>query len=123
MLILLGVHVATGDQGGRQGPRWVSLCFLPRPAVNISIPCYAGLHTFDGNGELTACYQIKDWEYTNKYCLSSLSHIYLILKKSLVFAAVTQPYCHFTPNSFPFHILLAPNQYHPLRAQQKNDRS
>ncbi|KAL3421190.1 peptidase family S58 [Phlyctema vagabunda] len=38
---------------------------LPRDPDDIYVPCYAGLHVMNGNGEVTGCYQIKDWGYTN----------------------------------------------------------
>jgi D-aminopeptidase len=41
---------------------------LPRDPLEIHIPCYAGTHTLNGNGEVTGSYQIKDWGYTNTVC-------------------------------------------------------
>lgn len=38
---------------------------LPRSPNEIHIPCYAGMHTLNGNGEVSGSYQIKDWGYTN----------------------------------------------------------
>lgn len=38
---------------------------LPRDPADVQIPCYAGMHTLNGNGEVTGCYQIKDWGYIN----------------------------------------------------------
>lgn len=42
---------------------------LPRDPLEIHIPCYAGMHTLNGNGEVTGSYQVKDWGYTNTVCL------------------------------------------------------
>lgn len=41
---------------------------LPRHEDDISIPCYAGMHTLNGNGEVSGSYQIKDWGFTNTVC-------------------------------------------------------
>lgn len=38
---------------------------LPRPEDQMHIPCHAGTHTFNGNGELTGSRQIHDWGFTN----------------------------------------------------------
>lgn len=38
---------------------------LPRPRDQVHIPCHAGTHTFNGNGELTGTRQIKDWGFSN----------------------------------------------------------
>jgi hypothetical protein len=54
---------------------------LPRAPTDVQIPCYAGMHTLNGNGEVTGCYQIKDWGYINTVRLSyaNLSFNYVIL--------------------------------------------
>ncbi|KAI9741430.1 MAG: hypothetical protein M1818_004236 [Claussenomyces sp. TS43310] len=31
----------------------------------MHVPCYAGMHTLNGNGEVTGAFQIKDWGFTN----------------------------------------------------------
>ncbi|KAH8784195.1 peptidase family S58-domain-containing protein [Hyaloscypha sp. PMI_1271] len=36
---------------------------LPRSPDEIHIPCYAGMHTLNGNGEVSGSYQIKDWGF------------------------------------------------------------
>lgn len=38
---------------------------LPRHPDDIHVPCYAGMHVLNGNGEVSGSYQIKDWGYTN----------------------------------------------------------
>lgn len=38
---------------------------LPRSPDEIHIPCYAGMHTLNGNGEVSGSYQVTDWGYTN----------------------------------------------------------
>lgn len=42
---------------------------FPRPPDDIQVPCYAGIHTLNGNGEVTGAYQIKEWGFTNTVCL------------------------------------------------------
>ncbi|KAL2356521.1 peptidase family S58-domain-containing protein [Cryomyces antarcticus] len=42
----------------------VTLIF-PRHPDEIQVPCYAGMHTLNGNGEVTGSYQIKDWGFIN----------------------------------------------------------
>jgi D-aminopeptidase len=41
---------------------------LPRHPDEIYVPSYASMHTLNGNGEVTGCYQIKDWGYINTVC-------------------------------------------------------
>ena len=41
---------------------------MPRHPDDINTPCYAGMHTLNGNGEVTGSYQIKDWGYINTVC-------------------------------------------------------
>lgn len=38
---------------------------LPRGGEGMLEPCYAGMHTLNGNGEVTGSYQIKDWGFVN----------------------------------------------------------
>jgi hypothetical protein len=45
---------------------------LPRHPDEIHIPCYAGMHTLNGNGEVSGSYQIADWGYTNTVRFSAL---------------------------------------------------
>jgi D-aminopeptidase len=45
---------------------------LPRHPDEIYIPCYAAVHTLNGNGEVSGSYQIKDWGFTNTVRLSPL---------------------------------------------------
>ncbi|KAJ8059270.1 hypothetical protein OCU04_012235 [Sclerotinia nivalis] len=61
-----GVHVGQNTVGndGEDVRKGVTVIF-PRHPDDINIPCYAGLHTLNGNGELTGSYQIKDWGYSN----------------------------------------------------------
>ncbi|KAB8299326.1 hypothetical protein EYC80_001399 [Monilinia laxa] len=61
-----GVHVGQHTIGndGEDVRKGVTIIF-PRHPDEITIPCYAGLHTLNGNGELTGSYQIKDWGYSN----------------------------------------------------------
>ncbi|RAL66995.1 hypothetical protein DID88_007775 [Monilinia fructigena] len=61
-----GVHVGQHTIGndGEDVRKGVTVIF-PRHPDEITIPCYAGLHTLNGNGELTGSYQIKDWGYSN----------------------------------------------------------
>ncbi|ESZ89775.1 hypothetical protein SBOR_9835 [Sclerotinia borealis F-4128] len=61
-----GVHVGqhTIGEDGEDVRKGVTVIF-PRHPDEITIPCYAGLHTLNGNGELTGSYQIKDWGYSN----------------------------------------------------------
>ncbi|KAF7920969.1 hypothetical protein EAE99_007821 [Botrytis elliptica] len=61
-----GVYVGQNTVGndGDDARKGVTVIF-PRHPDDITIPCYAGLHTLNGNGELTGNYQIKDWGYSN----------------------------------------------------------
>ncbi|KAF7881501.1 hypothetical protein EAF00_011870 [Botryotinia globosa] len=61
-----GVYVGQNTVGndGDDARKGVTVIF-PRYPDDITIPCYAGLHTLNGNGELTGNYQIKDWGYSN----------------------------------------------------------
>ena len=46
---------------------------LPRHPDDIHVPSYAGLHTLNGNGEVTGSYQIRDWGFINTVCLVVLT--------------------------------------------------
>ncbi|KAG9236812.1 peptidase family S58-domain-containing protein [Amylocarpus encephaloides] len=61
-----GVHVGqvTIGKDGEDICKGVTV-ILPRHPDEISIPCYAGLHTFNGNGEMSGSFQIRDWGFTN----------------------------------------------------------
>ncbi|KAF7895788.1 uncharacterized protein EAF01_009750 [Botrytis porri] len=61
-----GVYVGQNTVGndGEDARKGVTVIF-PRHPDDITIPCYAGLHTLNGNGQLTGNYQIKDWGYSN----------------------------------------------------------
>ncbi|CZS97225.1 related to aminopeptidase [Rhynchosporium agropyri] len=66
ILDVKGVHVgqATVGEDGSSVRSGVTV-ILPRAPDDISIPCYAGMHTLNGNGEVSGSYQIKDWGFTN----------------------------------------------------------
>ncbi|TGO60052.1 hypothetical protein BOTNAR_0152g00240 [Botryotinia narcissicola] len=68
-----GVYVGQNTIGndGDDARKGVTVIF-PRHPDDITIPCYAGLHTLNGNGELTGNYQIKDWGYSNTISLFSI---------------------------------------------------
>lgn len=38
---------------------------LARGPEGLVEPCYAGMHTLNGNGEVTGGYQVKDWGFIN----------------------------------------------------------
>lgn len=61
-----GVHVGqvTVGEDGDDVRKGVTV-ILPRHPDDIYLPSYAGLHTLNGNGEVTGSYQIKDWGYVN----------------------------------------------------------
>lgn len=61
-----GVHVGqvTVGKDGEDVCRGATV-ILPRHADDINTPCYAAIHTLNGNGEVTGSYQIKDWGFTN----------------------------------------------------------
>ncbi|CAG8961952.1 hypothetical protein HYFRA_00013732 [Hymenoscyphus fraxineus] len=61
-----GVHVGqvTVGNDGDEVRHGVTV-ILPRHEDEIQIPCYAAIHTLNGNGELSGSYQVKDWGYTN----------------------------------------------------------
>ncbi|TKA49839.1 hypothetical protein B0A49_12749 [Cryomyces minteri] len=59
------VTVLEGDGDVVKG---VTLIF-PRHPDEIQVPCYAGMHTLNGNGEVTGSYQIKDWGFINTVAL------------------------------------------------------
>lgn len=61
-----GVYIgqATAGEDGDAVRSGVTV-ILPRHPDDIAIPCYAGMHTLNGNGEVSGSYQIKDWGYTN----------------------------------------------------------
>lgn len=56
-------QVTIGEDG--DGVRKGVTIILPRDPLEIHIPCYAGMHTLNGNGEVTGSYQVKDWGYTS----------------------------------------------------------
>ncbi|KAG4410771.1 hypothetical protein IFR04_016093 [Cadophora malorum] len=66
ILDVKGVRVgqATVGEDGSSVRSGVTV-ILPRAPDDISIPCYAGMHTLNGNGEVSGSYQIKDWGFTN----------------------------------------------------------
>ncbi|KAK5011869.1 hypothetical protein LTR60_004682, partial [Cryomyces antarcticus] len=61
-----GVHVGqvTVSEGDGDVVKGVTLIF-PRHPDEIQVPCYTGMHTLNGNGEVTGSYQIKDWGFIN----------------------------------------------------------
>ncbi|PQE29969.1 peptidase family S58 protein [Rutstroemia sp. NJR-2017a WRK4] len=61
-----GVHVGQNTVGedGDDARKGLTVIF-PRHPDSITVPCYAGMHTLNGNGEVTGSYQIKDWGFTN----------------------------------------------------------
>jgi D-aminopeptidase len=63
---LIGVRVGqvTVGKDGEPVRKGVTV-ILPRNPNEIHIPCYAGMHTLNGNGEVSGSYQVKDWGYTN----------------------------------------------------------
>ena len=62
------VAVGTDDSDFLKGVTVI----LPCHPDEVSIPCYAGMHTLNGNGEVSRSYQIKDWGSTNTVCLRFL---------------------------------------------------
>ncbi|KAH8646979.1 peptidase family S58-domain-containing protein [Tricladium varicosporioides] len=66
ILDVKGVHVGqvTIGEDGEDVRKGVTV-ILPRNPDDIYIPCYAGMHTLNGNGEVSGSYQIKDWGFTN----------------------------------------------------------
>jgi len=67
--IQIGVRVGqvTVGSGNSHVLKGVTV-ILPRHPDEISIPCCAGMHTLNGNGEVSGSYQIKDWGFTNTVC-------------------------------------------------------
>ena len=61
----LGVRIGQATKVDGDSVRSGVTVILPRDPADIQIPCYAGMHTLNGNGEVTGCYQIKDWGYIN----------------------------------------------------------
>ncbi|KFZ02034.1 hypothetical protein V500_00484 [Pseudogymnoascus sp. VKM F-4518 (FW-2643)] len=61
-----GVHVGqtTVGEDGDDVRHGVTV-ILPRHPDDINIPCYAGTHTLNGNGEVSGSFQIKDWGFIN----------------------------------------------------------
>ncbi|RDW79432.1 hypothetical protein BP6252_04070 [Coleophoma cylindrospora] len=61
-----GVHVGqvTVGQDGSDFLKGVTV-IMPRHPDDIYTPCYAGMHTLNGNGEVTGWYQVKDWGFIN----------------------------------------------------------
>lgn len=49
---------------------------LPRNPDEIYVPSYAGMHTLNGNGEVTGSYQIRDWGYINTVCSTYLQPVW-----------------------------------------------
>lgn len=62
----IGVRVGqlTVGEDGEDVRKGVTIIF-PRHPDEISTPCYAAMHTLNGNGEVSGSYQIRDWGYTN----------------------------------------------------------
>ena len=92
------VHEVEGDNHVHKGVTVI----LPRPPKDIQKPCYAGMHTLNGNGEVTGSYQIKEWGWTNTVCLPKcrlrsclLSSSFFGLYSSPVLTAIVHP-----PSSF-----------------------
>lgn len=69
MLTSLGVHVGqvTVGKDGDAACKGVTV-ILPRHPDDITIPSYAGMHTLNGNGEVSGSYQIADWGFINTVC-------------------------------------------------------
>jgi len=64
-----GVHVGqvTIGEDGEDVRKGVTV-ILPRHPDDIYIPSYAGMHTLNGNGEVSGSYQIADWGFINTVC-------------------------------------------------------
>lgn len=52
---------------------------LPRGPEGLQDPCYAGMHTLNGNGEVTGSFQIKDWGFVNTVGFAALQDTTSIL--------------------------------------------
>jgi len=66
-------QVTVGNDG--EAVRKGVTVILPRDPAEIHVPCYAGMYTLNGNGEVSGSYQIKDWGYTNTVrCTTSTAH-------------------------------------------------
>ncbi|GAM83411.1 hypothetical protein ANO11243_013990 [Dothideomycetidae sp. 11243] len=53
------------DENGRPCSKKGLTVILPRPADQVHIPCHAGYHIFNGNGELTGLAAVADWGFIN----------------------------------------------------------
>jgi D-aminopeptidase len=64
--LYIGVRIgqATVGEDGDDVRKGVTV-LLPRHPDEIAVPCYAGMHVLNGNGEVSGSYQIKDWGFTN----------------------------------------------------------
>ena len=62
---MTGVHIGQATKIDGDKVRSGVTVILPRAPADVQIPCYAGMHTLNGNGEVTGSYQIKDWGYIN----------------------------------------------------------
>jgi len=62
---MTGVYIGQATKVDGDKVRSGVTVILPRAPADVQIPCYAGMHTLNGNGEVTGSYQIKDWGYIN----------------------------------------------------------
>lgn len=79
ILISIGVQIGQATKVDGDKVRSGVTVILLRDPADIQIPCYAGMHTLNGNGEVTGCYQIKDWGYINTVRLDHAILFYLML--------------------------------------------
>ena len=70
---MTGVHIGQATKVDGDKVRSGVTVILPRAPADVQIPCYAGMHTLNGNGEVTGSYQIKDWGYINTVRPNTLS--------------------------------------------------
>jgi hypothetical protein len=84
---MTGVHIGQATKIDGDKVRSGVTVILPRAPADVQIPCYAGMHTLNGNGEVTGSYQIKDWGYINtvrlKYAILVFTYFHFYLNWSL----------------------------------------
>lgn len=93
---MTGVHIGQATKIDGDKVRSGVTVILPRAPADVQIPCYAGMHTLNGNGEVTGSYQIKDWGYINTV---RLKHAILVFT-SIIYSSIG--YCRW----------MMPSHYH-----------
>lgn len=75
---MIGVHIGQATKVDGDKVRSGVSVILPCAPADVQIPCYADMHTLNGDGEVTGSCQIKDWGYINTVRLNYAGLNYVI---------------------------------------------